>query len=92
MAQERPHPLANNASTLQYAVPSQTQRFVRRSMDAQYTDLNDVLDTVPEDPTLQTSLMTGMPWVSADRTDVQRTWRKYGWVPPSEAKRAAKGG
>lgn len=65
-----------------------TRRVRRRTMDAEYTDLNDVLDAIPTDPTIPTSLLTGMPWVSADRTDVQRTWRKFGWVPPSEAKRA----
>lgn len=67
-----------------------TRRVRRRTMDAEYTDLNDVLDTIPTDPSIPTSLLTGMPWVSADRTDVQRTWRKFGWVPPSEAKRTDK--
>lgn len=72
------------------ANPSQTQRVHRRTMDAEYTDLNDILDAVPDDPTIPCSLLTGMPWVAADRTDVQRTWRKYGWIPPSEAKRTDK--
>ena len=25
-------------------------------------------------------------WIPAAQTDVQRTWRKFGWVPPSELK------
>ncbi len=25
-------------------------------------------------------------WKSSAATDVQATWRKYGWVPPSELK------
>lgn len=24
-------------------------------------------------------------YIPASKTDVQRTWRKYGWVPPTEA-------
>lgn len=26
------------------------------------------------------SLLKGMPWVPAGRTDVQATWRRHGWV------------
>ena len=26
------------------------------------------------------------PYIPAARTDVQRTWRKFGWTPPSEKK------
>lgn len=27
-------------------------------------------------------------WVPSAQTDVTRTWRKHGWVPPSEQKEA----
>ena len=25
-------------------------------------------------------------WIPSGQTDVQRTWRKYGWTPPSETR------
>lgn len=29
-------------------------------------------------------------WIPSYLTDVQRTWRKYGWVPPTEQRKGAK--
>lgn len=26
-------------------------------------------------------------WVDSSKTDVQRTWRKFGWTPPSQNKK-----
>jgi hypothetical protein len=28
-----------------------------------------------------TTLLQGKPWVPPDQTDVQKTWRKFGWRP-----------
>lgn len=30
------------------------------------------------------TLLDGKPYIPSTHTDVQRTWRKYGWTPPSE--------
>ena len=27
------------------------------------------------------TLLQGMPWVPSTQTDVQETWRKFGWAP-----------
>lgn len=32
------------------------------------------------------TLLQGMEYICAEHTDVQATWRRFGWVPPSEAK------
>lgn len=37
----------------------------------------------------QLTLLTGKPYVNAAKTDVMQTWRKFGWVPPSEKKEKA---
>ena len=31
-------------------------------------------------------LLEGREWIPANNTDVTRTWRKFGWVPPTEYK------
>ena len=31
-------------------------------------------------------LLDGMPYTPAAKTDVTKTWTKYGWVPPSKLK------
>lgn len=32
------------------------------------------------------SLLDGAEYIPSAQTDVQKTWRKFGWVPPSESK------
>lgn len=40
---------------------------------------------VPEYPTEPKRILDpSFQYTPAAATDVQRTWRKYGWVPPSE--------
>jgi hypothetical protein len=34
----------------------------------------------------KTLLDADRPYVNAAKTNVQDTWRKFGWVPPSESK------
>lgn len=38
---------------------------------------------MPNTPT-STTLLTGKPWVHSTQTDVQATWRRFGWVPAAE--------
>ena len=45
--------------------------------------MNRKLKTVPVVPVPQT-LLQGKPWVPSNQTDVQATWRKFGWVPKQE--------
>ena len=33
------------------------------------------------------SLLQGKPWTPPPATNVQDTWRKFGWLPRSEAKK-----
>jgi hypothetical protein len=44
--------------------------------------LETPLDDIPEAPLRLTD--PRFEWKSSAATDVQATWRKYGWVPPSE--------
>lgn len=39
----------------------------------------------PPDP-ITCGLLDGAPYIPSTHTDVQATWRKYGWTPPSKAK------
>lgn len=57
---------------------------IRRHFDAEYTDLNEVLHLGVVHHTPSQMLLDGMPYVASDSTDVQKTWRKFGWVPPTE--------
>lgn len=41
----------------------------------------------PEIDPLRVGLLDGAPYTPSTHTDVQATWRKYGWTPPSEAKK-----
>ena len=36
-------------------------------------------------------LLEGREWVPANNTDVQKTWRKFGWKPIAELKAESKG-
>nr|AMP48347.1 hypothetical protein [uncultured bacterium] len=33
------------------------------------------------------TLLTGKPYVNAARTDIVQTFRRFGWTPPSEARK-----
>ena len=38
-----------------------------------------------------TTLLSGKPYTSSAETNVLATFRRFGWVPPSEARRARNG-
>ena len=68
-----------------------TRSSIRRHYDAEYTDLNEVLRISRQFPAVAEThtapsqlLLEGMPYTDSDSTDVQKTWRKHGWTPPSE--------
>ncbi len=80
-----------------------TRNSIRRRYDAEYTDLNEVLRIAKQFPDVTVTatsqptqmLLDGKPYTDSDSTDVQKTWRKHGWTPPSETakfKNRIKGG
>jgi len=48
------------------------------------TNLKLVKSKPPSNVAQQMSLLTGKPYVLAERTDVVRTFKQHGWVPPSQ--------
>lgn len=50
--------------------------------------VNADVSTQKREPKVPAFLLTDpeFVWVPSGKTDVQRTWRKHGWVPPSELK------